>query len=546
MKNIVRCFILITAFLCSVSGYSQRSSEELPRSFMAKDLSMNIPRMQMATADNELLKAEDRQDQDKSNPLRIGIFQSANYSMNNSGMTDLLQDGGTLWRLVIHSPGAFATSVVLSECHIPEGSDIYIYDPSRETIIGKYTSEMLEDQELLSDDLPGDELVIEYYQPADATFNGSFKISQIGHHYRNVFTTRGILGDADGNCHLNVACPEAQEWIDQINSVVCIRMDVTSGPNAGMYVCSGAMINNVRKDKTPYVLTAGHCYIPNSTYHFYFNYQTSTCDGTSGNYQSVRGGVTRAMDIKVTGSDFMLLEITGTISEAVRRDLYFAGWDNRENSPGTSVCIHHPGGDYKKISFPRLVFSANNIFWQVNWKTRQANQGTTEQGSSGSPLFNSRKRIVGDLCCGNSACSYPQGYDNFAKFSRSWTNNENPDPAQKLQPWLDPDNTGTKFMDGMYYNNQESKNKSVADSDIRKDFDIFPNPSPGQLTIEGDFINTHLQCKVYDLLGKLLYNETIANDSPISLELHDLESGVYFVEIIDGSISQKSKLIIGK
>ena len=54
-------------------------------------------------------------------------------------------------------------------------------------------------------------------------------------------------------------------------------------------------LNNTSQDLTPYVLTAWHCVEPESpgdhnTFTFYFNHQSSTCNGNSGYYGNSRTG----------------------------------------------------------------------------------------------------------------------------------------------------------------------------------------------------------------------------------------------------------------
>lgn len=57
-----------------------------------------------------------------------------------------------------------------------------------------------------------------------------------------------------------------------------------------------------------------------------------------------------------------------------------------------------------------------NQHWRVVWI-----QGITAAGSSGSPLFDSNHRILGQLHYGNSYCSTPNAPDYYGSFDRSWT-----------------------------------------------------------------------------------------------------------------------------
>ena len=75
-----------------------------------------------------------------------------------------------------------------------------------------------------------------------------------------------------------------------------------------------------------------------------------------------------------------------------------------------------------------------------HWRVADWEDGTTEPGSSGSPLFDADHRIVGQLHGGEASCSYNVN-DYYGKFSTSWNNG--------LSGWLDPNNTGTLVLDGI-------------------------------------------------------------------------------------------------
>ena len=76
--------------------------------------------------------------------------------------------------------------------------------------------------------------------------------------------------------------------------------------------------------------------------------------------------------------------------------------------------------------------------------------GSVEGGSSGSPLFNEKKRIVGQLHGGQATVSY------FGKLNLSM--NSSTLSQQQLAVWLDPTNTGVQVLDGI-----DSKNVPVAE-----------------------------------------------------------------------------------
>jgi PKD repeat protein len=132
---------------------------------------------------------------------------------------------------------------------------------------------------------------------------------------------------------------------------------------------------------------------------------------------------------------------------------YFAGWDATGNNPEHGVCIHHPEGTPKCIAFDNDMISDNN--YTISWDDHSTSEkhshwainfdeGGIESGSSGSPLFDQNRRIVGQLHGGDSLETF------FGKCSVSWATNSN--SAKQLKAWLDPDNTGVKILDGVGFN----------------------------------------------------------------------------------------------
>lgn len=543
-------FLLFSSFFgCFFfSALAQLSFQGTPKSFSTDGITFNVPSYDLPSIDNDKLINEDLLNQDKGNPLRIGVNHNVNLNMNNSGRWDILPNGDRFWRLALKSQDATSLHLNMDKFQIPQGAEVFLYTPDHQDVAGKYDSRStLENGNFYSPDIPGDQLILEYFQPSSVTGKPEISIYQVGHMYRSTNEIKGPHGDAVGDCHINVACEEVNPWRDQANSVVLIK--ITSSD--GVFVCSGAMLNNTRQDNTPYVFTAEHCYDPNVTaWRFVFEYQTNACDGTTGSYNKYANGAT--VVAKDDASDFMLLQITGPINENYKPNIFLAGWDRSGSVPTVGAAIHHPGGDYKKYSKPRVVTSGNgsyNKFWTVGWLPEATNKGTTEPGSSGSPLFNAAGYVVGSLCCGTSSCFYidqynvgPNGYDNYGKLSYSWTNNNTSLNSRKLQPWLDPNNLGHVALAGRYWNNTVS----VAENEVSKTFKVVPNPSNGSFSLSDIQLNNTGTIFVYDALGKLHYKASITTNQQLNFNLPTLNNGLYFIEIQSDNQTYRSKLMIVK
>ena len=546
MKNALLSFIVAATCLLFFN-YSQAQKDLKPYTFTHQNISYDVDQQILPALDVDELYKDDALNSEKGTPLRIGVVRNVSYTFDNCGRTDILDNGAKLWRLTIKSEGAYMLNVFFKTFNIPEGATFHIYSGDRSQLTGSYTNEDVQSNGVLAaDDILGDEATLEYYEPADVPFHGIIEVDRISHIYRDVFKInenenddRGHWGDAEGDCHINVVCPEAQPWHDQASSVVCI---VITG-STGTYMCSGAMVNNVREDRTPYCLTANHCLDgTSSTFKFYFFYQTNTCSGTGGYFNRVcNGGEIKARASLNTSSDFMLLLLTGTLGQVYRDSIVFAGWD-ASGAASAGVGIHHPGGDNKKISWVRSVTGSSTAkYWTAHWYTNP-NRGVTEQGSSGSPLFNASGLIIGDLSNGSSACDYPQGTDNYGKISYSWLNGGTYAASAKLQPWLDPDNTGTRILRGINYNGTPAGIMDNA-SDIRT-FGIQPNPTSGQVSVSGAFDSDEGTCLIYNAMGMLVGSYDVRLDAPFQLNLSNLPNGVYMMNIISGNHTFRSKLII--
>lgn len=408
----------------------------------------NLSKVSFAQPDIAALKAEDAiVDAEKSGPWRFGYNNETNLTLENSGSWTTLPNGGQVWRLKMTCQEALTVNLTLDNVSIPEGNELYVYNEDKSFILGKFTANHLYMGKLGTELVPGNTVIAEYYvAPGNDSKDASLRIARVTHGYRtaNEFVEKAF--GSSGSCNMNVACPDGLPWEDPIRSAVML----VSGSSG---FCSGALINNTQNDGKPYVLTANHCYSDPTSWIFRFNWQSATCvnPGGSPSFQSLSGAVLRA---RRTPSDFCLVEITGGLEGGTvpcSYNAYFSGWDNSGVNPTSTVSIHHPSGDIKKISFDdaasfpvqAMGSSEANSSWQVEWDRNT----TTEGGSSGSPLFDQNQRIIGQLWGGGASCSNLTAPDYYGRVFNSW------EPAgsnstNQLKVWLDPTLSGVTSIDG--------------------------------------------------------------------------------------------------
>ena len=132
--------------------------------------------------------------------------------------------------------------------------------------------------------------------------------------------------------------------------------------------------------------------------------------------------------------------------------VYYAGWDRSRSDPLRSAVIHHPNTDVKRISFDldrattTSHLRAEQRYGSDHIRVGAWDLGSTEGGSSGAPLFNHDKRVVGQLHGGYAGCGDPRA-DWFGRFSAAWTGRGR--LGLRLSDWLDPLGTGALILDGL-------------------------------------------------------------------------------------------------
>ena len=89
----------------------------------------------------------------------------------------------------------------------------------------------------------------------------------------------------------------------------------------------------------------------------------------------------------------------------------------------SAVGIHHPSGDVMKICEEQNTVGQANWGGAACWHVQNWDEGVTEPGSSGSPLFDPSGRIIGQLYGGTAACSGTNDNgapDYYGRFGVSW------------------------------------------------------------------------------------------------------------------------------
>lgn len=444
MRKTARRISLTLALLTAFSaGFAQITEPGLPPSTENSRLksAVEIPVKTLKKIDADALIAEDVE---HAIPNRYSVFEEVKADIRAEGVATALPDGnGTIWRYRIHAPGARSVQLFFSEYQLPDGARLFLYNDDMTEILGAFTNKNNNARNsLMIADFPGESVIIEYAETRDSGKSGKLVLGAVGKAYRDFALKSG--SNADENGFINVNCSEGADWQNEKHAVC--RFSYQEGGEG--YLCSGALINNVLNDGTPYFLTANHCLETESaaaTVVAYFNYEYIGCDGPMKEERTLSGATLLAT---AGASDYTLL----LFNNAPPADYqpFYAGWDASGEPGNNHVGIHHPGGNAKKIS---LADSAATSYPDViNWvgnSTSPAdshwevlfNNGLTSTGSSGSPLFNEYGRIIGQLHGGSRE-------DYYGRLDYSWDTPSDTDTLLKY--YLDPGKTGTLVVDGYY------------------------------------------------------------------------------------------------
>ncbi|MBU0765384.1 MAG: serine protease, partial [Bacteroidetes bacterium] len=441
MKTGIR-FFSYPAFLWilfSLSVHAQISEKGTP---LGSILSLNddaLPIENMPDFDVQALIIEDLQNEGKAEvPYRYAYRFDVTIAVRDVGKEEIIADGTRIWRLAIESAGAYSLHFVFSTYILPEGATLFLYNTDKTVTLGAFTSSNNKPSRVLATaEIPGDRVIIEYSEPSNPEFDGELFVGKVFHAYRNIFKD-GSYGTS-GSCNVDINCPEGNDWQAEKHAVCRISM--------GSGLCSGALINNTANDGTPYFLTARHC-VGSSDFNdwvFYFNYESPSCNGPDGSVsQTIDGCALKAM---ADDLDFCLVEMSSAPLSSYQP--YFAGWNNSPEAASSTACIHHPSGDVKKISKDNDppttgTYGSGEYGTSAHWHIHEWDMGTTEGGSSGSPLFDENHRIIGNLTGGTASCTSNYN-DYYAKFNISWDHYT--DASDQLKHWLDPQNSGVTALD---------------------------------------------------------------------------------------------------
>ncbi len=328
-----------------------------------------------------------------------------------------------VWRIAFKSIGAVSLNFQFADLFLPTGSLLYVYNKQGSMCIGPVENENVIEGEYSTDVLKGNEAIIEVIMPKETLKAFAITVAGVVHGFQDIEISTRSYGDS-APCN---------------NDVACLGGGGNQGDAVGMIIsgntriCSGALINNACQNLRPFFLTADHCVEGQNPQNWVirFNYDSPTCGGSEPTEWVTYNGTN--LRARHSSSDFALVELVYPVIG--QSTLAMAGWDRADANTTSGFGIHHPKGDVKKISVdfdPSVIEgygTTGDTHLKVIW-----DDGTTEKGSSGSPLFDQSSRVVGQLHGGDTVVCSGNKTSWYGRFFKSWTGNNS--SSTRLSDWL--------------------------------------------------------------------------------------------------------------
>ncbi len=351
-------------------------------------------------------------------PDRVGYFLPAPPNLIPPLPARGRADGWRVARLELHSMNADGLRLQLADLAGTKGLELRVYEPRGRRVFGPYSDPRRgEDGTWWTPIVFGDAIGIELAMaPGSDMPRVMPSIKGIMYLFCDGVQCHSGPGSTMA-CHNDITCNAS--WAEGDGRGVALIYFNSGG---GCTRCSGALLNRGPGDLSPLFMTANHCVNTQAeadTVEVLWHYNTPTCNGTPPAYNTLLESDGAILLKRHPGADWSLLGLL----EAPQTDTYL-GWDAGNWASGNAATgVHHPRGTFKRISTGTSAGTTDGVqFCDASIGTVACNctgglcisgdvfnvgytSGTTEPGSSGSPAFDSNRRVRGALTGGPVGCA---------------------------------------------------------------------------------------------------------------------------------------------
>ncbi len=399
----------------------------------------------------------------KRGVARVGIERTVTAQILAQGTWQSTGNGSNVWRLALRSTNAIGLRAHLTNFNVQDGQ-VWVHDTTGRQSFGPYTGRgHFMDESVWSGTVYSDTIEIEY-KPAGAQRPGTVPFTvRLMHLYRAGGLVAPRLPAPDRgeavflpgspamasrpaaaspvttqassvpSCLLDAACYTNNPSYPAVALVVGAQAYLQFSDSSGNgFQCSGTMLN--APNGAPILLTAGHCINDSATLESLnaaFGYQDATCGGGAPDPSTLpqtSGEQILSFQDSPFIDDSTLAGMTGDIDYSLvlmsgfpdSTNFTLAGYSTAEIGFGTNVTsLSYPGGYSLRFAYaPRTDSTLTSVdptqssYFSNAYEIDYNTNGRTDDGSSGSGIFDNGGHLLGSLSTGVIDCNNPDASGN--------------------------------------------------------------------------------------------------------------------------------------
>jgi hypothetical protein len=315
--------------------------------------------------------------------------------------------------LEVKVKNATQLSPLFSHLNLSDDAAIWLFTENKKMAMGPITSKNIPQKlaKITPDFLPGESITIAYFVDDERPL--TIQGFNIGYQSKSRAKKPNSGFFAAGSCNIDISDPAADCFKFEQNAVALLLNDTDISTTE----CTGSLINsklNSNQHIRPFLLSANHCFTnngitPNSMrvrfkWHTGINIRSEfTWNWSFSNifegYITFIGATLHATSRHK--ADFALLEL---FNAPVGNQFTYLGWDKTSVTPQNITFLHHPKGDFMKITHdadaPVQTTTANGVLvgdkgWLCTLKSSPDDFGAAQNASSGSAWLNQNHQVSG-------------------------------------------------------------------------------------------------------------------------------------------------------